>query len=156
MNQTVNMKINVVKAILVTSVLVTTSFATELENGSRQSVRIINRIEKKHASQFLQKINKKSFPKFFQVNKSAYESRECVQNECFEEICSLEELVEIYPENNGAAMKNMFLEFTRQCWQHPCSSIGTDYCVNDWRKRTCVCRGLFLGDRCEYKRIVKV
>jgi len=67
------------------------------------------------------------------------------ERECVEEICDLEELTEIYPEDKELT-KTKWASLVDQCHVTPCSAVGTAKCVQRWRARTCVCLGHVNGN----------
>merc|ERR1711970_1023166 len=60
------------------------------------------------------------------------------QRECKEEMCSKEELTEIF--GDPADVKKHWYEFTRQCYTNKCSAQGTTVCIQEWGKRQCKCK----------------
>lgn len=70
-----------------------------------------------------------------------------LERECVEEICSLEEISEIFPSNVKKA-HFLWKSYTQQCITNPCHRNNTDMCMQRWQGRTCVCKTGFYGERC--------
>jgi len=71
-----------------------------------------------------------------------------IVRECHEEICSFDEVLEYY-ENEDEANK-FWNKATKMCSEpNACHRPGTATCVNMWRKRRCECRSGYtnIGDR---------
>jgi len=79
-------------------------------------------------------------------------------NECIQEMCSREELDEIYPDDatknpphDEALRQEKWDELTLACHRKPCNAQGTRLCVQTWNKRTCECKKGYhaANDDCE-------
>ena len=72
------------------------------------------------------------------------------QRECVDELCSAEELREIFP-TNEIERSLKWAQLTRQCYldDKKCNAEGTQVCVQTWNSRTCKCKEGFDGDRCD-------
>lgn len=69
------------------------------------------------------------------------------ERECMEELCSAEELREVYPDNEmQRSMK--WRELTQQCYINKCDAQGTHVCIQTWNQRECKCKTGFAGDSC--------
>ena len=72
------------------------------------------------------------------------------QRECVDELCSAEELREIFPTSElDRAVK--WAQLTKQCYMESrkCDPQGTKVCVQTWNDRTCKCKDGFSSDRCD-------
>ena len=72
------------------------------------------------------------------------------QRECVEELCSAEELREIFP-NSEAERTLKWSQLTKQCYlaEKKCNAQGTKVCVQTWNDRTCKCKDGFTGEKCD-------
>jgi len=79
------------------------------------------------------------------------------QRECLDEMCSAEELDEIYdhdkskiidtadgPLNYDAAWQRL----TKRCYVDVCNAQGTKVCIQKWNERRCVCKDGYTGGNC--------
>jgi len=71
-----------------------------------------------------------------------------LERECIEEICSFDEVMEVFEDR--AKADEWWQQATNQC-QKPdaCSAQGTKTCVNQWQKHTCECKDGWQGEKCE-------
>lgn len=69
------------------------------------------------------------------------------KRECLDEMCDLEELREIYPDNQ-AKRESTWKQLTEMCKNKPCDPVGSIRCTQNWNSRTCLCKTGFEGDDC--------
>jgi len=62
-----------------------------------------------------------------------------LQRECVEEICSHEEMREVYPDDEEL-LKQEWERFTMQCYKNKCDAQGTNVCIQQWNHRECKCK----------------
>lgn len=68
------------------------------------------------------------------------------ERECIEEVCDLEEANEIF--QNLQKAKRFIKKQENQCEQQQCYSEGTHECINEWARRSCICKQGWTGDDC--------
>ena len=79
------------------------------------------------------------------------------KRECLEEMCSAEELNEIYDHDKSKLIDTddgqlnydaAWQRLTKRCYVDVCNAQGTKVCIQKWNQRTCVCKAGYKGDNC--------
>lgn len=71
-----------------------------------------------------------------------------IERECYEELCSREELSEVF-KGVESKIDAEWEKLTRRCYFDRCDAAGTDVCVQTWNKRVCKCKPGYTGDNCD-------
>jgi len=89
---------------------------------------------------------------FFEETRSGDYKRECL-----EEMCSAEELDEIYDHDKSKTIDTAdgsltydaaWQRLTKRCYVDVCNAQGTKVCIQKWNQRTCVCKPGYDGGNC--------
>jgi len=125
--------------LIAASILASQALSYDIVNDSRASLQFL-RVRRKNSG-------------FFEETRSGNYARECR-----EEMCSLEELSEIY---DGDKTKTLNIDggeytqsgawqrLTKRCYVDKCDAKGTKVCIQKWNERTCVCNPGYDGKACE-------
>jgi len=79
------------------------------------------------------------------------------QRECLDEMCSAEELDEIFDHDRSKVIDtadgqvnydSAWQRLTKRCYVDVCNAQGTKVCIQKWNKRTCVCKDGYDGGNC--------
>jgi len=125
--------------LIAASLLASQALSYDIVNDSRASLQFL-RVRRKNSG-------------FFEETRNGDFDRECR-----EEMCSQEELSEIYDGDKTKTLKldggeytsaAAWQRLTRRCYVDKCDAKGTKVCIQKWNERTCVCNSGYDGGACQ-------
>lgn len=125
--------------LIAASLLASQALSYDIVNDSRASLQFL-RVRRKNSG-------------FFEETRSGDYARECR-----EEMCSAEELSEIFDQDTTKTLKidggeysfdDAWQRLTKRCYVDKCDAKGTKVCIQKWNERTCVCNQGYDGGACQ-------